>query len=705
MKTINYKRLFSRLAALALLPACFAVFSCKEDIDESNLYTFKGETIEDFLANRSDQFSNFNYILQRVGLDKRLSGYGTFTCFAPINEAVTAYVDSLYNDMSHEDLPHNGMTGPGLEGLTDSLCNDIAKFHIVDFKEYMAVDMSKNTTITTMLGRDLSTTIDTLSGNTRVNSDAQIINLDNELENGVLHILDHVITRSNNLVGGEMEKHPQFSIFNEALKVTGLVDSVAAQRKMRNGETIKYSVDQTYGFYVPEVCELGYTVFVETNEVMQKNGINNLSDLAAYANRMYAHCADPGSGWYDYARNHGIQVSTDNDYENPWNCLNMFIRYHIIKYKIPYDRLVYTGLNESGKDIGFYEYNETMLPFTLLKVYARTTTSDRQLNHWEANSSLNENDSTEVTKISVHHVLSDGLNVLTNNDYQQPLNGYIHRINGMLVYNEMVPSGLLNERLRFDDTALFHEMMSNNFRTATYNYIKALNGGRSGTDAGLGGDYIRIPTEFFDDMRIYNGENTRLYYLSGNDGSSNPWCNYQRDEFNCMGAYDFSMRLPPVPDGMYEIRMGYNGNGNRGMMQCFLGETNNVLQMKATDIPIDMRQIPSTGTPNDANIATGWKLYTDEADFGVQTDKNMHALGWMRAPLYFVRNGVLARAYVGSECPFRRIITRVNLKQGVYWLRFKTALPDNTSTQFHLDYIEIVPSSVYNNPMYLEDMY
>ena len=175
MKTFNYKRLFSRLAALALLPACFAVFSCKEDIDESNLYTFKGETIEDFLANRSDQFSNFNYILQRVGLDKRLSGYGTFTCFAPINEAGTAYVDSLYNDMSHEDLPHNGMTGPGLEGLTDSLCNDIAKFHIVDFKEYMAVDMSKNTTITTMLGRDLSTTTDTISGNTRVNTDAQII--------------------------------------------------------------------------------------------------------------------------------------------------------------------------------------------------------------------------------------------------------------------------------------------------------------------------------------------------------------------------------------------------------------------------------------------------------------------------------------------------------------------------------------------------
>lgn len=32
--------------------------SCKENIDESNLYTFTGETIEDFLANRSDEFSS-----------------------------------------------------------------------------------------------------------------------------------------------------------------------------------------------------------------------------------------------------------------------------------------------------------------------------------------------------------------------------------------------------------------------------------------------------------------------------------------------------------------------------------------------------------------------------------------------------------------------------------------------------------------------
>ena len=52
--------------------------SCKEDIDESNLYTFTGETIEDYLVNRSDRFSSFNYILSRIGYDKILSAYGTY---------------------------------------------------------------------------------------------------------------------------------------------------------------------------------------------------------------------------------------------------------------------------------------------------------------------------------------------------------------------------------------------------------------------------------------------------------------------------------------------------------------------------------------------------------------------------------------------------------------------------------------------------
>jgi hypothetical protein len=71
---------------------------CVEDPDDSNLYTFTGETIEGFLGNRQEQFSSFTRILKQADLDQLLSSYGQYTCFAPTNEAIDKYIDSLWND-------------------------------------------------------------------------------------------------------------------------------------------------------------------------------------------------------------------------------------------------------------------------------------------------------------------------------------------------------------------------------------------------------------------------------------------------------------------------------------------------------------------------------------------------------------------------------------------------------------------------------
>ena len=78
-------RTLGKLLSLIIVVSCAFMTSCSEKIDESNLYTFTGETIEDFLLNRNDEFSDFNYVLKRTGYDKILSAYGTYTCFAPTN--------------------------------------------------------------------------------------------------------------------------------------------------------------------------------------------------------------------------------------------------------------------------------------------------------------------------------------------------------------------------------------------------------------------------------------------------------------------------------------------------------------------------------------------------------------------------------------------------------------------------------------------
>jgi uncharacterized surface protein with fasciclin (FAS1) repeats len=691
MKTMNYKKFFSRLLLVAALPVMLGLASCKEDIDESNLYTFTGETIEDFLVNRSDQYSSFNYILSRVGYDKILSAYGTYTCFAPNNKAIEEYIDSLYDDTSNKDFEHNGMTSRGLEGLSDSLCNDIALYHLLS-TEVMGVDLSNGFTSSTLLGRIISASVDTLTSDIMINNFSAITTMDNELENGVVHEIDNVLRRSNRLVAGELEQHPEFSIFSQALNMTGLGDSLILEKKMA-----KYTVTNTYNFYVPEECRMGYTLFAESDETLAANNINSIDELIEFANNADARCADQVSGWYDYYRNKGFQVSTGNDYTSPTNALNMYVRYHILKYFVPYDKLVYS-FNEVAKAT-LFEYYETMLPFTLMKV--TRISGKRRLNRWVANSTLTDRVAEEGSD-NIRTVLREGIEVKNNNIMAS--NGFIHPIADMLVYDQAVPTGVLNERLRFDDTALFPEMTSNSFRLISDAEVNALNAGKTGSDGALGGNYIRIPEGFFDNLAFYNGENTRLYYLPG---QSNGWSNYQGDEFNCMGAYDFAFRLPPVPDGTYELRMGYTANGNRGMLQFYLGRSRELTSMKALDIPLDMRRVPVNnpdGSP-DTNSGTGWSLYTNTDDMGVESDANMHNLNWMRGPLYYtVGKGGSTVARANAQ-DLRRIITKMQFEQGEYWLRFKTVLPELTTSQFHLDYIELCPENVYNNNQYVEDMY
>jgi len=678
-KIINMKSI-KKWALVAIVPLCLGLTGCKQDIDESNLYTFTGETICSYLENRADEFSDFSYILQRAGLDKLMAGYGQYTCFAPTNDAVESYLDELWNDSTSTN--HNGMTELSLEGLTDSLCLDIAKYHIVN-SEVLTVDMNDNMTIQTMLGRDLSTSIDSVSGLTCVNVYSLITSMDNEVENGIVQVIDNVLHRSNRLVFGELEQHEGFGIFRELMTVTGLADSLTAQTK-------EFTVPETQYFYVPSTCYMGYTVFIESDSVFKANGINNINDLAKYANEIYGNSATSGSGWYDYARNNGIEVSTGDDYENPWNCLNMFLRYHIIKQKVPYSNLIWSP-NNVNSSVQPFEYYETLLPYTLMKV-ERVAGNTLYINRYKAHNTVTD-DPIRQGSAAMHSILNEGV-AIDKTASMSALNGYMHVINKLLAYEAYVPQGVLNERMRFDDASLMWELNNNSLRQVKGSIINALNGGKTGShsSSSLSGNYVQIPEGFFENMRVYNGENTCVFYLPGME---NNWSNYQKDEFNCIGVYDFAFRLPPVPDGTYELRVGYTANSLRGMVQFYLGNSPELTDLKALDIPLDMRL-----TGSDTNI--GWVLWTNEEDYGVETDKSMHNRGYMRGPLAYYVGSTLARANVQD---LRRIITLQNFKQGEYWLRFKSVLPDNSSTQFHLDYIEFCPTSVYNNPTYPEDMF
>ena len=201
-----------------------ALVSCNPEPDESDLYTFTGETIESYIA-KDSTLTSFNYILSRVGYDAMMAAYGHYTCFAPVNEGVAFYIDSLYND-AEALIPHNGMTENSLEGLlaNDSLCMSIARFHITN--QYRdIVSMTGENDILTLLGYEFPFSSNT--GETVLGGKATILSSDNQTVNGLVHVIDNVIPRTGLPISNILDRNKdKYSIFSEALKMTGLADSL-----------------------------------------------------------------------------------------------------------------------------------------------------------------------------------------------------------------------------------------------------------------------------------------------------------------------------------------------------------------------------------------------------------------------------------------------------------------------------------------------
>ena len=102
---------------------------CSDKVDDSNLYVFKGDMVSTFLTRNSESFSKYIELAGRVHLSNKsqstvmdlLSTRGNYTCFAPNNDALQAYVDSI---MDTPNYP--------IEQLDDSIASFIIKNSIID---------------------------------------------------------------------------------------------------------------------------------------------------------------------------------------------------------------------------------------------------------------------------------------------------------------------------------------------------------------------------------------------------------------------------------------------------------------------------------------------------------------------------------------------------------------------------------------------
>lgn len=686
--------------------------ACNPEPNESDLYTFTGETIETLIA-KDSTLTSFNYILSRVGYDKMMAAYGSYTCFAPTNKGVVTYCDSLYND-PEAVLPHNGMRQPeGVSSdymsspdsiktkwLTDSLCLSIAKYHITSTYRDL-VSMTGNGEVSTMLGYEFSFSSDT--GNTILGNKAIIVSSDNVATNGLLHVIDNVIPRFTRFIGDMLERNKDtYSIFNEAFKLTGLGDSlltytkgefeykqlpraaVSAAISPANGAGTTGSVD----------CKVGYTLFAESDAVLKANGINSLEELIAYANKVYADAPE----WYDYMSENNLTVSTGTDYTNRFNALNMFIAYHILGASMSVNQLVFEkGSNtywNYAPDADPYDYYETMLPHTMMKIWAPHDISSGKalfINRYRMNNTLTDQLASQGSE-AMHTLVQPGVTIIRSGSLAA-YNGYIHPINAPLVYDRIVPKGVLNERMRVNCTSLFPELITNKYRywyTSDGNIPSTHDTSRRG-----------IPAHYFDNVVLYDENICFAYCLHG------AWRSFQSDQMQFWGSYDLAFKLPSVPSGIYEIRVVYAPMDYGSFMQYYIGNSSSVTSMTALGLPFDARV-----KVDDPRIGMGDAKLED--DMGVASDIAMHNRGYMRGPYSYCghaestgwtteNNG---RFEYGTSMTIRYVLGRVQINQGEEnWLRIKSLDPDNAQAPVGLDFVELVPTSVLDNQQYVEDWY
>ena len=655
----NSKWLMGLAFVIGYLGFSVSLTSCTDDDSDQplNFYSSVRLTAAGFIEADKDQFSDFITILERANYLGMLKTYGNYTLFAPTNSAIQQY------------LKDNGY--PSLDALPVEQCDTLARTHIVKDKAYFTTDMGGEVSPVNMNDNFIKMTSDSDVVNNNalliyVNKNSRIIQKDDSVTNGVVHVIDHVITVSSDALSILMEQNPNLSLFCQALRLTGMCDSLTRY------EDETYTVDPDSavggkGFKVPygsldgtssKQCQTWYpnrrlfmfTAFVETDSIYRLHGINNIEDLKAYAKQVYDESYPEDAGKYD------------EDFRDRRNPLNRFVSYHLINRKGSREYWVHCKgpIYEQRflyKVVDPEDYFETMAPHTLIR-FSSNRGEEIYINRKPRKDKLNRDVEGQY--------LVRGVRVLKDEEsdgYQQECdNGCYLYIDDILVYSRDVRNNVLNRRIRIDGSCLSPDFMNSRARIYYMNKAEQMIGYKYG---------------YLADFKMHN---SHTFIGCGNEQTG--WRHYQGSGVCITGEkFDASVKLPPVPhDGTYEVRLGYSLGDDRGIAQVYLNN-------EPCGIPISFRNF-------DSNI--GWEPDDegdDEANRAI--DKAMRNRGFMKAMDSYGSESEPFRSYSNDV---RRILVRKYLRADQEnWLRFRQILEGST-LYMSIDYIELCPKDVYDSP-------
>ncbi len=684
---IRRRHLIGLSFIICYLSFSVALVSCSDEPDSSNFYTFTGEMASDFLKNRS-QYSEFTEIVTRAGMMDLLSTYGHFTCFVPSDSAVNVY------------LRERGLTS--VSQLSDADCDTIARTHLVN-NMYTTMEMTQDRLATTnMLGRYLNTSQGLDSDSNAVvflQGTAHIIYelRDDSVENGIMQPIDKVIEKSNSFITDILRDHAtmgskEFKTFYDALVATGVID------QMDLVEDENYNKDKYPKYYytsdfwkevawVPDYKLYGYTVFVEPDDVLQqkygiaKGDIRALYNLACTIyDKVYPK--DVGKEGHDF--------SHLTDSINP---LKRFMQYHVVtRYTAgtadltPMDVNIGVVQGAFGFDetlINPIEWFHTLLPHTMVKIEKATVTA------WLGNATKGER---YINRRYDNQYQIEGIHIdpTIEADFDHDaLNGHMFYVDDLVVFSDEVQNKVQNMRIRLDFSSVFPEVMSNHLRFEGDPTQDDNSGVPDDASTPKNGRNYYFPLGYLDGVTFSNCNVVlRRPHI-------NFW-SWQGDEWNLFGDYDFEFRIPPVPySGDWQVRLGFCALKTRGVAQVYFDGV-------PQGIPLDMTQYLNE------EAFLGDRFVSDEGpnDYDNMTDEEKAAeqkvlknLGAYRAPRSLFHFSTSSKNYfVGNERTHRRVLCQTYMDANKdHYIRFRVASDgkQGNNNEFMLDYLELVPKSVY----------
>ena len=596
------------LGTMALLGGTTLLSSCSDNISGDSYYTFTEQTVASYCEENPEQFSVFYQLMKDAGEEPLLSSYGHYTAFIPTDSAFQAYFKE--NNLS-------------MESLTKEQKDTIIYNHVIRSvtQDYLTKDFNEGAISTTNMNNRfmvISYQKDAEGNNEIwVNKSSRIISADNKVHNGVIHAINKVLVPSKDNLGTQLAEQKDFKLFSEAFQLTHLEDSIkeAYDLSYKSPYTTEYV--NVVGYSVKGLAQkkLGYTIFAEPDDVFRANSINNIEDLVSYAERYYG-------------------TEDKGNYTSRNNALNKFISYHMLDRQMSTNSFIYSGANTATTAMDKrYEYYETMLKDRVMEIKAGNKINTLK-------------DGSCVTLDASRSNISG-------------LNGYIHCLNQILVYDENnMRNDVLNKRIRIDAYALMPELTNNNVRWQLINGIS-----------------YTMPPAYCGNHLKFNDDTKLIMW------GSEAWDDHQADEMSFRGWYDFTLRTIPVPPGTYEIRIGYNKTDWRGIAQLFVDG-------KIAGIPVNLRI-------DGLDPKIGWVKDSETTDGGIENDKMLRNRGYMKAPNSIINSGYKTNLR-DAKNDLRIIVGQYTWQDyAPHFIRAKNV--EAADREFQLDFIELVPVSYIEN--------